>query len=116
MPAQEEGGGVDAGGEMVWQPLVNNVGEKWQLLFIVHVNHLSCEMSKQPFLQCISSMHNEFICQVCEDRNSQPEVFCLAMNYFDRFLGVCSVDKTQLQLLGAVCLLVAFKVSHPTFF
>ena len=32
------------------------------------------------------------------------------MNYLDRFLSVCPIGRGQLQLLGAVCLLVAFKV------
>jgi len=43
--------------------------------------------------------------------NCPPEVFCLAMNYVDRFLGICStIARSQLQLLGAVCLMVAWKV------
>merc|ERR1719340_116217 len=32
------------------------------------------------------------------------------MNYLDRFLSVCSIARSQLQLLGAVCLMVAWKV------
>ncbi|QQP39480.1 G1/Sspecific cyclinD2like, partial [Caligus rogercresseyi] len=36
-------------------------------------------------------------------------VFCLAMNYMDRFLSRVPVDKSKLQLVGAVCLLVASK-------
>merc|ERR1712142_617798 len=43
--------------------------------------------------------------------NCPPEVFCLAMNYVDRFLSICStIARSQLQLLGAVCLMVAWKV------
>ncbi len=52
----------------------------------------------------------DWMLEVCEDQQSQPEVFCLAMNYFDRFLSVCAIARSQLQLLGAVCLLVAWKV------
>ena len=52
----------------------------------------------------------DWMLEVCEDRDAQPEVFCLAMNYLDRFLSVCPIGRGQLQLLGAVCLLVAFKV------
>lgn len=57
--------------------------------------------------------------EVCEHHQSAsaqettcpPEVFCLAMNYVDRFLGICSsIARSQLQLLGAVCLMVAWKV------
>jgi hypothetical protein len=32
------------------------------------------------------------------------------MNYLDRFLSVCRIGRSQLQLLGAVCLMVAWKV------
>ena len=52
----------------------------------------------------------DWMLEVCEDQRSQPEVFCLAMNYFDRFLSLCAIGRSQLQLLGAVCLLVAWKV------
>ncbi len=52
----------------------------------------------------------DWMLEVCEDQQSQPEVFCLAMNYFDRFLSLCAIARSQLQLLGAVCLLVAWKV------
>lgn len=36
--------------------------------------------------------------------------FPLAMNYVDRFLASTSIGKEQLQLLGAVCLLIASKL------
>ena len=32
------------------------------------------------------------------------------MNYLDRFLSACPISRSQLQLLGGVCLLVAWKV------
>jgi len=48
--------------------------------------------------------------EICEEEQSQPEVFCLAVNYLDRFLSVCNIRRSQLQLLGAVCLLVSWKV------
>ena len=38
-----------------------------------------------------------------------PEVFCLGMNLMDRFLAKCRIQKSQLQLLGAVCLFLASK-------
>lgn len=34
----------------------------------------------------------------------------MAANLFDRFLCACVVQRTQLQLLGAVCLLLASKL------
>merc|ERR1712088_940007 len=38
---------------------------------------------------------------------SPPEVFCLAINLMDRFLAKCRIQKSQLQLVGAVCLFLA---------
>ena len=52
----------------------------------------------------------DWMLEVCEDRSCNPEVFSLAMNYLDRFLSVCRIGKSQLQLLAAVCLMVASKV------
>ena len=48
--------------------------------------------------------------EVCEAEDCQPEIFCLAMNYMDRFLSYVKIGQNQLQLLGSVCLLVACKV------
>ena len=52
----------------------------------------------------------DWMLEVCEVEKCHPEVFCLAMNYLDRFLSVCPIGRSQLQLLGAVCLMVAWKV------
>jgi hypothetical protein len=51
----------------------------------------------------------DWMLQVCQELHSQPEVFCLAMNYMDRFLARCPVKKSQLQLVGSVCLLISSK-------
>lgn len=48
--------------------------------------------------------------QVCEEERCQREVFPLAMNLLDRFLAVVRINKTQLQLLGSVCLFIASKM------
>ena len=50
---------------------------------------------------------------VVHEQNSQPEVFCVAMNLLDRFLCHCSIQKSQLQLLGSVCILIASKIREP---
>merc|ERR1719150_45333 len=47
--------------------------------------------------------------ELCEEEGCSPQVFCLAINYLDRFLSACKIARTQLQLVGAVCLLVSWK-------
>merc|ERR1712117_513828 len=47
--------------------------------------------------------------EVCEEEECYPQVFCLAVNYLDRFLSSCKIARNQLQLVGAVCLLVSWK-------
>lgn len=51
----------------------------------------------------------DWMLQVCQELGCQPEVFCLAMNYMDRFLSKCPVLKNHLQLVGSVCLLISSK-------
>jgi len=40
----------------------------------------------------------------------QLEVFCLAMNFMDRFLAICRISRNQLQLLGTACFFIAAKI------
>lgn len=72
-----------------------------------HPNYFSIQTEIQPHMRKEVA---DWMMEVCEDRQCQPEVFCLAMNYLDRFLSLCRIGRSQLQLLGAVCLLVACKV------
>jgi len=55
----------------------------------------------------------DWMLEVIREQYSQPEVFCLAVNIMDRFLCQCRVDKSQLQLVASVCILVASKIREP---
>ncbi|XP_042149197.1 G1/S-specific cyclin-D3 [Ixodes scapularis] len=51
----------------------------------------------------------QWMLEVCEEEQCRAEVYPLAMNCLDRFLSVQSVRKSQLQLTGAACMLLASK-------
>jgi hypothetical protein len=51
-----------------------------------------------------------FLCQVCEEQHCEDQVFPLAVNFLDRFLCSCGITRRQLQLVAAVCLLLASKI------
>lgn len=48
--------------------------------------------------------------EVCENEKCRQDVFSLAVNCLDRFLSVVKIRKSQLQLVGAVCLFLASKI------
>ncbi|CAL4070891.1 unnamed protein product [Meganyctiphanes norvegica] len=48
--------------------------------------------------------------EVVEEQDCEDQVFHVAVNFLDRFLCTCVVQRTQLQLIGATCLLLASKL------
>jgi len=66
----------------------------------------SVQIEVKPHMRKIVS---DWMLEVCQELHCPPEVFCLAMNLMDRFLAKCRIEKSQLQLLGAVCLFLSSK-------
>merc|ERR1719422_2254943 len=54
----------------------------------------------------------DWMLEVCEDQQCNPEVFFLSINYLDRFLSTVTIKKNQFQLFASVCILLASKFSQ----
>merc|ERR1712129_51137 len=54
----------------------------------------------------------DWMLEVCDDQQCQPEVFFLSVNYLDRFLSTVNINKNQFQLCASVCILLASKFSQ----
>jgi cyclin D2 len=52
---------------------------------------------------------SDWMLEVTEEQQCQPEVFHLAVNYLDRYLSKVNVQKTQFQLIACVCMFLASK-------
>lgn len=52
----------------------------------------------------------KWMCDVCQAEDCQPDIFPLSILIVDRFLSFVRTRRTQLQLLGAVALLLASKL------
>lgn len=50
--------------------------------------------------------------EVCVEQHCEEDVFPLAVNILDRFLSVVAVRKTQLQLVGTVCMFLSSKLKE----
>ena len=57
---------------------------------------------------------SDWMLEVSEEQQCQPDVFHLAVNYMDRFLSKVHIKKSQFQLLAAVCLFLASKFKEVT--
>ncbi|CAL1294346.1 unnamed protein product [Larinioides sclopetarius] len=76
--------------------------------YVLAANYFKCTQSDlKPYMRTVVA---EWMQEVCEEERCQDEVFPLAVNCLDRFLLLVRVDKSQLQLLGAVCLFLASKL------
>lgn len=51
----------------------------------------------------------DWMLEVTEEQQCQPDVFHLAVQYLDRYLSVKPVKKNQFQLIAAVCMFLASK-------
>lgn len=72
----------------------------------------SVQTEIKPHMRKIVS---DWMLEVTEEQQCQPEVFSLAIDYLDRFLSVVNIKKSQFQLLACVCLFLAskFKETAP---
>jgi len=78
--------------------------------YVIHTNYFECvQMDIQPYMRQIVAT---WMMQVCDEQEREVDVFPLAMNYLDRFLSVCPIQRGQLQSLGSACMLLASKVKE----
>ena len=82
----------------------NKPSKAWKQKLTYFNNGVQLEI--KPHMRKIVS---DWMLEVCEEQQSQPEVFHLAINYMDRFLSEVRIAKSQFQLLSCVCLFLASK-------
>ena len=71
-----------------------------------------CESVQEEITPHMRKIVTDWMLEVCEDQQCQPEVFFLSVNYLDRFLSTVNIKKNQFQLCASVCILLASKFSQ----
>lgn len=94
--------------ELVYDAVQNEVRPHMRKILTTWMLEVSTLISFFKFRLCSHDLRL-LLHQVCEELNCEA-IFPLAVNYVDRFLSKSKVSKSQLQLLGAVCLLIASKL------
>ena len=71
-----------------------------------------CSSVQEDITPHMRKIVTDWMLEVCEDQQCQPEVFFLSVNYLDRFLSTVNIKKNQFQLCASVCILLASKFSQ----
>lgn len=72
-----------------------------------HINYFSQQQNDiKPWMR---RMVTTWMLEVCEEQKCEPYVFALSCSLLDRFLSVTKIKRSELQLLGAACLLLGSK-------
>ncbi|KAI2796375.1 hypothetical protein RDWZM_006975 [Blomia tropicalis] len=80
--------------------------------YLINGSYFKClQTDLKPSMRDIVS---NWMLEVCEEERCERDVFPLAMNILDRFLALVKIRKSQLQLLGAVCLLLSSKLRQTS--